>query len=274
MKFMTKLSIKIKGHKLLFGFLFLFLLAFAGWALYAYFNKVMPQSAIYFLNDIHTPKVDDKILVFSPHPDDETIALGGYIYDATQAGAKVKIVLVTDGNKQGLKKQRYAEFKKATAKLGVEPSDLIFLGHPDGSLNSVKESVLEKEFRAQIANFEPNIIFYPHADDQHPDHAYTSRVAKKVTKGVDHLNYQYLIHANYFPQPQTYHPDDYLLPPQKLVTFDHEWQRYMVSFETVVKTKEAVEEYKTQMKNPLIRELSYSMIRKNELFTVDNLEED
>jgi len=271
---MTKLSKKIKGHKLLFGIIILFFLVFAGWAIYAYLNKVMPQSAIYFLNDIEAPKAGNKILVFSPHPDDETIALGGYIYDATKAGAEVQIVLVTDGNKQGLKSQRYAEFKKATARLGVKSSSLVFLGHPDGSLSTVKESKLATEFEVQINNFEPNIVFYPHLDDQHLDHAYTGQIAKKVTENLDMIDYQYLVHAKYFPQPQTYHPDDYLLPPQKLVTFDHEWQRYLVSPETEAVQKKAVEEYVTQMKNPLVRELSYSMIRKNELFAVDREEGD
>lgn len=271
---MTKLSKKIEGHKLLFGIIFLFFLVFASWTIYAYYNKVMPQSAIYFLNDINSPKTEERILVFSPHPDDETIALGGYIYDAIKAGAEVRIILVTDGNKQGLKSQRYAEFRKATADLGVKPSNLVFLGHPDGSLTSVKENKLAIEFETQINNFKPNIVFYPYLDDQHSDHAYTGQVAKKITEGRDIINYQYLVHANYFPQPRAYHPDNYLLPPQKLVTFDHEWQRYLVSSETKAVQKRAVEKYITQMKNPLIRELSYSMIRKNELFAVDREIED
>ncbi len=260
----------LKNRKAVLCTLLVLVAALAGWAYYAYANRVMPQSAIYFLNDIHAPQAGDKILIFSPHPDDETIAVGGYIYDAEKVGAEVKIVLATDGDKRGLRDQRYAEFRQATGLLGVKDSDLVFLGHPDGSLNSVDEGVLQREFQTQITNFQPSVIFYPYPHDDHPDHAYTGQVAKKATAGLATLDYQYLVHKNYFPQPQTYHPDDYLLPPIKLVTFDREWQRYMVSSQTEAVEKRASEVYKTQMKNPLIRELFYSMIRKNELFAVDS----
>ncbi|MDO8444176.1 MAG: hypothetical protein Q7S80_01575, partial [bacterium] len=95
--------------------------------------------------------------------------------------------------------------------------------------------------------------------------------AEKVLENLTALSYQYLVHDNYFPQPPRYAPDDYLLPPTKLVTFDREWQRYMITPESEAKKKEASELYKSQMKNPLIRELFYSMIRKNELFVVNGL---
>lgn len=259
----------LKNRKAMLGVIFIIFLIFAGWAYYAYANRVMPQSAIYLLNDIQPPKAGDKILIFSPHPDDETIAVGGYIYDAEKDGAQVKIVLVTDGNKQGLRDKRYAEFKKATGLLGIKSTDLIFLGHPDGSLNKIDENILQKEFQMAINDFQPNIVFYPYPHDDHPDHARTGQIADKALQNSAVLSYQYLVHANYFPQPQTYHPNDYLLPPIKLVTFDSEWRRYMISPATQMKQKEASEAYKSQMKNPLIRELFYSMIRQNELFAVN-----
>ncbi len=244
--------------------------ALGGWALYAYQNRVMPQSAIFFLNDIHAPQAGDKILVFSPHPDDETVAVGGYIYDAEKAGAEVKIVLATDGNKRGLRDQRYSEFKQVSGFLGVKSSDLVYLGHPDGSLNTVSESVLQKEFQTAIDNFQPNVVFYPYPNDQHPDHAYTGQVAEKTLENSTALSYQYLVHANYYPQPERYLPDDYLLPPIKLVTFDNEWQRYMVSPATETKENDSLQLYKSQLKNPLIKILFASVVRKNELFIVGN----
>lgn len=263
---------QLKNNKIVLGIVVLIFAAIAGWAYYAYSNRVMPQSAIYFLNDVHSPQKGDKILVFSPHPDDETIAAGAYIYDAEKAGAEVKIVLVTDGNKRGLKDTRYTEFRKVAADLGVKSSDLVFLGHQDGSLSSVDQKVLSGEFQDQINSFEPNVVFFPYIKDQHPDHAYTGQVAENVSDSSTSVvfQYQYLVHANYFPQPQTYHPDEYLLPPLKYVTFDKEWERYMVSSATEVALKAAGENYQSQMKNPLIRELFYSMIRRNELFAIDS----
>ncbi|HLC43800.1 MAG TPA: PIG-L family deacetylase [Patescibacteria group bacterium] len=256
----------LKNKKVIFSLVLSAFLAFGGWALYAYNNRVMPQSAIYFLNDVHSPEAGDKILVFSPHPDDETIGVGGYIYEAEKAGAEVKIVLATDGNKQGLRDQRYAEFKQATEILGVKQSNLVFLGHSDGSLNTVDENSLQQEFQTAIDNFQPNIVFYPYPHDDHPDHAYTGQIVEKMLENSTAISYQFLIHDNYYPRPQRYVPDDYLLPPIKLVTFDKEWQRFLVKPETEVKEKEASEVYKSQLKNPLIKVLFFSTIRKNELF--------
>ncbi len=263
---MKSLFQKVKNKKVLLGLLVVIAVLLGWWAIYASNNRVMPQSAIYFLNDIPSPKAGDKIIVFSPHPDDETIGVGGYIYSAEKAGATVKVVLATDGNKHGLRDKRYNEFKQATGVLGVNQSNLVFLGHPDGALSKVGESVLTKEFRKEVDNFQPNIVFYPYTSDDHPDHAYTGKIAQSAISGSSISGYQYLVHANYYPQPQRYLPDDYLLPPVKLVTFDNEWQRYLLDNEAEIKLREATEQYKSQIKNPLINILFLSSIRKNEIF--------
>jgi len=259
----------LKNKKLVFCLVFILLVALGGLAYYAYFNRVMPQSAIHFLNDIHSPQAGDKILIFSPHPDDETIGAGSYIYDAERAGAEVRIVLVTDGDRRGLRDKRYAEFKQATEILGVKDSDLVYLGHTDGALNKTAESVLQKEFQTAIDSFQPNVVFYPYPHDDHTDHAYTGQTVEKTLLNAKILSYQYLIHSNYYPQPRKYAPDDNLLPPVKLVTFDQEWQRYMVSPDAKKKKREASEAYKSQTKNPLVNILFVSTIRNNELFIID-----
>ena len=95
-------------------------------------------------------KKDDHILICSPHPDDETICCGGVIQQALTAGAKVKVVYLTNGDANELAFIVYEKrltFKKgeflhmgevrmqeavaATKILGLRESDLIFLGYPD-----------------------------------------------------------------------------------------------------------------------------------------------
>jgi len=110
----------------------LFILALALYIFYNWYYRSVPQSGIYALPKIPEPKSSDTILIFSPHPDDETIATGGYIKAATSAGANVWIVLVTDGNKHHLEKIRYNEFEKATTALDVSFNHLIYLNYPDG----------------------------------------------------------------------------------------------------------------------------------------------
>ena len=98
---------------------------------------VAAQSTIGKLGEIGAAVSGQRVLVFSPHPDDESIAVGGYIAQSIENGADVNIVLVTDGNAQHQESIRYTEFKKAASILGVPEANLIFLGFPDGKLASV-----------------------------------------------------------------------------------------------------------------------------------------
>ena len=245
----------------------------AGYAVFAHYTEVLPDSAIHFLNDAVLPKSGQKVLIFSPHPDDETIAAGGYIYDALKNGAEVKIILVTDGNKHGLKERRYAEFRKATADLGVSASDLIFLNYPDGNLKGADQNAVLKNFNNSYENYKPDIIIYPSPADTHPDHAQTGKLTEQMmkTENFGGISYEYLVHHAHFPQPKAYRPDNYLLPPVSFVTFDKEWQRYMLSSATEKVEIQAIDEYKSQLKTPILRSEILASIRKNELFmTGDN----
>ena len=76
---------------------------------------VAAQSAVNQLGELAAAQSEQKVLVFSPHPDDESIAASGYIAQSIINGANVTIVLVTDGNAQHEESIRYNEFKKATS---------------------------------------------------------------------------------------------------------------------------------------------------------------
>ena len=39
-----------------------------------------------------------RVLVFAPHPDDETLAVGGLIHRLTKEGVPVRIVFITNGD--------------------------------------------------------------------------------------------------------------------------------------------------------------------------------
>ena len=90
---------------------------------------------------------NERILVIAPHCDDETLSCGGVISRAVRDGAKVKVVMVTNGDGYyevvrrlglagaksyigfGLKRQK--ESRAALRLLGVRDDDAIFLGYPD-----------------------------------------------------------------------------------------------------------------------------------------------
>ena len=95
-------------------------------------------------------KQDERILILAPHPDDEAIACAGVIQQALKAGAKVKIVYLTNGDHNELGfivyekritvrqsefvymgQLRQQESIKAMKFLGLTEDDLVFLGYPD-----------------------------------------------------------------------------------------------------------------------------------------------
>ncbi len=234
-------------------------------------TQVMPQCTIHFLTDVSIPQREDKVMVFSPHPDDETIGAGGYIHYAAKAGSQIRIVLVTDGNKHGLETVRYQEFFKATKLLGVNSSDLVFLGYPDGRVRKKSRVKLYNVFREQIESFQPTIVVYPHPEDHHADHAVCGEVLQAVlaNERPQIAAYQYLVHHSRFPQPKKLRPKLYLLPPVRMVTFDKQWRRFMLTQDDVEIKKSALKSYKTQLRVPFLRSLLLSSIRKNELFAVN-----
>lgn len=242
----------------------------AAYFVYSYYNQVMPQVSINFLNDIVSPKKDSRIMIISPHPDDEAIAAGGYIYEASKQGASVYIVLVTDGNKHGLKDRRYGEFDQVSSILGVPESNLIFLNFSDGKLSLTDRQVVRQAILSSIEEVKPDTIVYPNPRDKHADHSTAGEITKEIINSLPSkpTSYQYLVHFNRFPQPKSFSPSLYLLPPTNLVSFEKEWQRFSLSQEAEDKKTEAIFAYKSQLRVPILRSLILSSIRKNELFSL------
>ena len=101
----------------------------------------------------------DRVLVFSPHPDDETLACGGLIQKAKRAGARVHVVFMTNGDAFRAEMQvmyktvritpqlslrfgrhRQEESKAAAKQLGLTEDHLTFLGYPDKGMMHIWES--------------------------------------------------------------------------------------------------------------------------------------
>jgi len=100
-------------------------------------------------------KEGERVLILAPHPDDEAIACAGVIQQALRAGAKIRIVYLTNGDHNELAfivyekritvrrgefvhmgQVRQQESIKAMKSLGLSEDDLVFLGYPDyGTFN-------------------------------------------------------------------------------------------------------------------------------------------
>jgi N-acetylglucosamine malate deacetylase 1 len=233
--------------------------------------SVMPQHSIPSLPDVVMPAAGQKVLVFSPHPDDETIAVGGFIAMSVKNGADVRIVLVTDGNRHNNEIKRYSEFYTITAALGVKQSNLIFLGLNDGRLRNMKPEMLYTLLKEQMDTCNPDIVIYPHPKDAHPDHSAIGKSVAEILKAgpVKRTAYQYLVHYKIlYPEPVDFNTSLYLLPPKNLLKYDKEWQRVMLPQDIEDLKVSAVFSYRSQLSNLELRNLMLSFIRRNELLAV------
>jgi N-acetylglucosamine malate deacetylase 1 len=243
-----------------------------------FYNVAVPgvptQSAIGSLVDVAAPANGQRVLVFSPHPDDETIGIGGYIAQSIRNGADVRIVLVTNGNYRHQEAIRYAEFKKATGILGVPETSLVFLNFSDHSLQTINQTVLEAVLRIQIDQFHPEIIIYPHPKDYHPDHAAIGKAVTAILESGQYnvTAYEYLVHYELiWPQPRKFAPNLHLLPPKKLTGPGNQWMVFNLTQNIEKQKEEAIFTYQSQLRNQWLHGLLLSSIRENELLAIPEM---
>jgi len=135
---------------------------------------------------------DDRLVVFAPHPDDETLATGELIQAARAAGACVRVVFATDGDNNPwpqrwlerrlrigpVERQRWGarrrrEAAHALAVLGVDDTGSIrFLGWPDqGLTDALMRDDAVAELVGILSSFAPTHLAMPTLADRHPDHS-------------------------------------------------------------------------------------------------------
>lgn len=107
---------------------------------------------------------ETRLMVFSPHPDDESLGAAGLIQRVLKTGGSVKVVFMTNGdgfpeavemgdhisNPTARDYREYGEDRmweslKALTTLGMKGTDVIFLGFPDGGLTALRSKPGEKQ---------------------------------------------------------------------------------------------------------------------------------
>ncbi len=131
----------------------------ASGAFYLRLHHICDDMSTAGMPEIPTPRSDRRILVLSPHCDDETLGAGELIADARRSGAAVEIVFLTNGDgfrvaasrtlgevKVGpadlvrFAETRQQESLRAAEQLGVADRDVLFLGYPDRGLKPMWET--------------------------------------------------------------------------------------------------------------------------------------
>lgn len=163
-----------------------------------------------------------RVMMFAPHPDDESLAAGVFLQRAIAAGASVRIVYATDGERNGWPQRvlerklrirdsdrfrwgarRQAEALAALDSLGIAPAHAQFLSLPDQGITDLLLAgcrATTARLAEIITRWRPTHLLLPSAADTHPDH---SALAVLLGIVLDHhlalhpapLRLHYLVHG-------------------------------------------------------------------------------
>ncbi len=181
-------------------------------------NESIPESS---LSDYPPPPPNHSLLIFSPHPDDETLGCAGLIQDALHNGSSVHVAFLTNGDGFRLAAER--EFHRlnlssedmikfgnirqneainALGKLGVPRSDVLFLGYPDQGLTHL----WEKHWSSSNPYTSPTtgVNFSPYSNCFHPGTKYCGSC---VLADIKDLIRKYKPTDLYVTHPLDEHPD-------------------------------------------------------------------
>jgi LmbE family N-acetylglucosaminyl deacetylase len=175
-----------------------------------------------------------KVLVLSPHVDDETIGLGATLFKHKKMDSEMSLVYMTDGggsttdtSREELIAIRKAEGEKVKETYGFK--SLYFLDEIDGELDFNKEDLIDKI--VNILEIEkPNIIYTPFLIDGHRDHVATTKALisalKTWNKNFENI-YMYEINSPIKPELiNSINPmdkKDYVKKGEVYNIFDSQW---------------------------------------------------
>lgn len=183
-----------------------------------------------------------KILVISPHPDDEILGVGGTMALFSSQGYEISVLTVaahmpplyTDAIHQ----QTIDEAKRAHKMVGVKNS--IFLNLPAVLLGEIRRSDFNGKIHKIVTEIEPDVVFIPYPD-RHVDHRLIFDAAMVSTRPVG-VGQRIQMVAAYETISETHWNAPHIEP-----NFTPNW---CVDISTVIDTKiKALECYKSQLQS-------------------------
>jgi LmbE family N-acetylglucosaminyl deacetylase len=161
-----------------------------------------------------------RVMIFVPHPDDESIAASGLIQRVLEKEGKVRVVFMTNGDgyvyairlrvknarisaKDFIEygKKRQEEAIQAICQLGLQPEDAVFLGFPDDGIDDLWES-----YWSNLKPFiSPHTLFdRPHRKGMNRWEKYSGvSLRDEVELAIKEFSPDWVV----LPDPRDYHPD-------------------------------------------------------------------
>jgi LmbE family N-acetylglucosaminyl deacetylase len=162
-----------------------------------------------------------RLLVFAPHPDDETIAVGGLLQRVTARNGTARVVFVTngDGYVDGVRREvrraetsrqdfieygrrRHQEALQAAAHLGLAPSNTQFLGFPDDGIDDLWAGHWspERPYRSPYTQAERP----PYQESSNPRVEYDGvDLRSEISRALREFKPDWIV----MPDPRDRHPD-------------------------------------------------------------------
>lgn len=148
--------------------------------------------------------VPETLVVVAAHPDDETLGAAGLMARAAEAGARVVVVVATDGEgshphspthtPDRLARLRRQETERAVVTV-APAAEIRFLGLPDGLLAEHRLALRERlgAILDAVRTSGPDrvAVASPWSGDKHRDHRIAAEVASEVAteRGLAHVQY-------------------------------------------------------------------------------------
>ena len=281
---------------------------------FSYFSYPMSNTQLSDINITHS----DRILIISPHPDDEALSSAGMINNAVNMGIPVSTVIMTtgDGYKPDViiksmnlypKSQkfinygisRHSEDIIAMSNVGLNQSNIFFLGYPDGGLQYLLNTNWDSDkpymgvngvdhvpysfayqpnatycgesvnanLESIISSYNPTIIIYPGHEDNHPDHWATNAFVEYSTTKMSYKGKKltYAIHNDYcWNFPWIYAPGKRLTPSKDLAVLKASWTNYNLTSTQINAKNKCINSFSSQ--ELLLGPLLNSFVRQNEIF--------
>ena len=128
-----------------------------------------------------------KVLILSPHADDEILGCGGFISKYSNKGHTINVVILTNANKGAPEKYSEKEIfkireesRKANNLIGTKK--LFFENLPALNLNQYPMYKISDTINKYIANIKPEIILLPSSNDINEDHKIIFKATKVATR--------------------------------------------------------------------------------------------
>ena len=159
-----------------------------------------------------------KVLILSPHADDEILGCGGFISKYSKQNYQINVLILTNANKgapeifppEEIKRVRN-EAKKANNLIGTKK--LFFENLPAINLNNYPVYKITNIINKYILDINPEIVLIPSKNDIHDDHKIIFKAAKvsmrpnKKSNLKKILSYEVLSETEWNEEGKSFNPN-------------------------------------------------------------------